>query len=117
MAQEPYPDLMIAWYPRHWGQTTATELAKFLAGLPPDTTGITFFGNVEVGEEVGGQTLRCVRVPPPAVPARAARADGRGVAIDVLSVDGVLATSGAQTPRAHGIRRGGRGGLRELSPA
>jgi hypothetical protein len=43
---------VIAWYPRHWGDTTATELAKFLAELPPDATGITFCGNVEVGDEM-----------------------------------------------------------------
>ena len=47
-----YRDLVIAWYPRHWGDTTATELAKFLAELPPDTTGITFCGNVEVGDRM-----------------------------------------------------------------
>jgi hypothetical protein len=94
-----YPDLVIVWYPRDWGQTTATELTKLLATLSSDTTGITFCGNVEVGDEMIkalGPVLRRLRhlglagVPIGPRGMHALANDPRASGLEVLLLGGVM---------------------------
>jgi len=90
-----------AWYPRDWGQTTALELAKFLAELPRDTTGIRFCGNVEIADgliDALGPVLPRLRdlglvgVPIGERGIRALANDPRANALEVLLLGGVMAT-------------------------
>ncbi|HEV7556102.1 MAG TPA: hypothetical protein VGO00_11630 [Kofleriaceae bacterium] len=92
---------MNAWYPRHWGQTTELQLAKFLAELPPDTTGIRFRGNVEIADgliDTLGPVLPRLRdlglvgVPIGAAGMRVLANDPRANALEVLLLGGVMAT-------------------------
>ena len=92
---------MVEWYPRHWGQTNAQELAKFLAELPRDATGIRFRGNVEIADgliDALGPVLPRLRdlglvgVPIGARGMRALANDPRASAIEVLLLGSVMAT-------------------------
>ena len=106
-AFQPYRGVVNAWYPRDWGQTNAEELAKFLAELPPDTTGIRFRGNVEIADgliDALGPVLPRLRdlglvgVPIGESGMRALANDSRANALEVLLLGGVMATE-IQGPR------------------
>jgi hypothetical protein len=95
-----YRRAVIAWYPRHWGQTTVSELAKFLVELPPKTTGISFCGNVELGDamiDALGPVLPRLRhlaltgVPIGPRGMHALANDARASALEVLLLGGVMA--------------------------